>query len=119
MDIRRPETQFQCCPSLLSKETCFEKILVIDQAKAKEARNKNDQQEENDHISSLFEINHQTERSSSTSTNKLQRHRCRGPLFRSAEDENIKIGINKYGFGWAKMLNDSDLQFNPCHVRNT
>ena len=128
MDIRRPKAQLECCPSVLPKETfvtgsherthVLRKLVSIDDEKAKETRHEEHHEEEQHNGSSLSEINPAAETTPGKSMNKVQRRR-RGPLFSSVEDENIKLGIKKYGFCWAKMLHDPDMDFNQCRVANT
>ena len=40
--------------------------------------------------------------------------------FTQDEDKNLAVGVDKYGKGhWGKILNDKELQFNPCRRRDS
>ena len=42
-----------------------------------------------------------------------------GVRFTIEEDKNIRVGIEKFGLRWSKILRHPEFHFNPCRVANT
>jgi hypothetical protein len=54
-----------------------------------------------------------------TSSREKLFQRCAGIRITAEEDEYIKIGMNKFGLCWSKILRHPNFTFNPCRVPNT
>ena len=54
-----------------------------------------------------------------TSSREKSFQRRAGIRFTAEEDEYIKIGMNKFGLRWSKILRHPNFTFNPCRVPNT
>ena len=51
-------------------------------------------------------------------TDKLPKRRS-GVRFTCEEDKYLRLGIEKFGLRWTKILRHSDFHFNECRVANT
>ena len=94
---------------------CFKKLVAADKEKEREI-NENHGEDAKNKVSSGNQ--HNNESNPNTPTEKVQCRR-RPTKFTTEEDENLKMGVKKFGLFWSKILHDPELKFDSCRFPNT
>ncbi|CAB3985604.1 partial [Paramuricea clavata] len=98
---------------------CMRKLAQTERKTVKSDVNSN-MENEND-VTNCFhgpvsENDNATDIASSSREKSFQRRA--GIRFTAEEDEYVKIGMNKFGLRWSKILRYPNFSFNPCRVPN-
>ena len=93
---------------------CMQKL--VEESKNMESDNR---ESDNEHIQQSSSVQDDLGKDSRTNSMDIVSKRRAGIRFTNEEDKYIRIGIEKFGFSWSKILRHPDFNFNACRVPNT